>query len=89
LIGTWAYVLVFDAMAHLNMLHDTSVPKNLLTVSGIGVVSGVIIEFIAGINFCLYSRASKQVGAFHICLERTHRYLIAYKDLRRDDGKGG
>jgi hypothetical protein len=79
LIGTLVYVLVFDALAHLNMLHESSVPKNLLTVGGIGVVSGVLIEFIAGVNFWLYGRASKQFGAFHICLERTHRYLIAYK----------
>jgi hypothetical protein len=79
LIVTLVYVLVFDALAHLNMLQDTSVPKNLLTVGGIGVVSGVLIEFIAGVNFWLYGRASKQFGAFHICLERTHRYLIAYK----------
>src|SRR5437879_7848307 len=69
LIVTLVYVLVFDALAHLNMLQDTSVPKNLLTVGGIGVVSGVLIEFIAGINFCLYGRASKQFGAFHIYLE--------------------
>jgi hypothetical protein len=79
LIGTLVYVIVFDALAHLNMLEDTSVPKNLLTVGGIGVVSGVLIEFIAAVNFWLYGRASKQFGAFHICLERTHRYLIAYK----------
>ncbi|MBB5327091.1 hypothetical protein HDF14_000685 [Edaphobacter lichenicola] len=30
-------------------------------------------------NFWLYSKASKQFGAFHVCLERTHRYLVAYK----------
>jgi hypothetical protein len=50
-----------------------------LTVGGIGVVSGVLIEFIAAITFWLYSRVSSQFGAFHICLERTHRYLLAYK----------
>ena len=27
----------------------------------------------------LYGRAARQFGAFHICLERTHRYLLAYK----------
>jgi hypothetical protein len=26
-----------------------------------------------------YARAAKQFGAFHICLERTHRYLVAFK----------
>lgn len=88
LIVTLLYALVFDALAQLHMLDvpavtgnpvGAAVPKNLLTVGGIGVVSGVLIEFIAGVNFWLYGRAAKQFGAFHICLERTHRYLIAYK----------
>lgn len=76
LIGTLLYALVFDALGHFDMLSGS---RNLLTVGGIGVVSGVLIEFIAGVNFWLYGKAAKQFGAFHICLERTHRYLIAYK----------
>jgi hypothetical protein len=91
LILTLIYCLIFDALAHYGMAGDASAPKNLLTVGGIGVVSGLLIEFIAGINFWLYGRAAKQFGAFHICLERTHRYLIAYKmiekirDQKRDE----
>ena len=27
----------------------------------------------------LYGKATRQFSAFHICLERTHRYLLAYK----------
>jgi hypothetical protein len=54
-------------------------PENSLTVEGIGIISGFFIEFIAVINFWLYSRVANQFGASHICLERTHRYLIAYK----------
>jgi hypothetical protein len=79
LILTLAYCLVFDGLAHYGMAGNDPVQTNLLTVGGIGVVSGVLIEFIAGINFWLYGRAAIQFGAFHICLERTHRYLIAYK----------
>jgi hypothetical protein len=32
----------------------------------------------------------KQFGAFHICLERTHRYLLAYKMVRetKDNSDG-
>jgi len=91
LISTLLYMLVFDALAHLDRLPETRGPTNLLRVGEIGVVSGVLIEFIAGVNFWLYGRASKQFGAFHICLERTHRYLIAYKmiekitDAKRDE----
>ena len=83
LILTLIYCLIFDALAHYGMAGDTNAPKNLLTVGGIGVVSGLLIEFIAGINFWLYARAAKQFGAFHICLERTHRYLIAYKMVEK------
>ena len=48
-------------------------------VPGRGLVSGALMEFVAGVSFWLYSRGAKQFGAFHICLERTHRYLLAYK----------
>lgn len=52
---------------------------NQATFAGAGVVSGFVIEYIAKIAFDLYARCAKQFGAFHICLERTHRYLLAYK----------
>jgi hypothetical protein len=52
------------------------------------VISGALIEFIAGINFLLYSRASRQqFTAFHVCLERMHRYLVAYKITENSGSK--
>ena len=50
-----------------------------MDIAWVGVASGFIAEFIAGVNFFLYGRAARQFGTFHICLERTHRYLVAYK----------
>jgi hypothetical protein len=79
LIVTLGYTLLFDALGRFNMPWFQPTLKGSLTVGGIGVVSGLLIEFIAAINFWLYGRASRQFSAFHICLERTHRYLIAYK----------
>ena len=76
LIVTLAYVLVIDALTHVRGFAMT---EPSLKIGGLGVASGALIEFIAGVNFWLYSRASKQFSAFHICLERTHRYLVAYK----------
>jgi len=78
LIATLGYVLTFDA---LNRFHfrGLSTDSKYLTVEGVGVVSGILIETIAGINFWLYARASRQFSAFHICLERTHRYILAHK----------
>jgi hypothetical protein len=78
LIVTLGYALVFDALNRFPKL-GLSLTKASLTVAGVGVVSGILIECIAGINFWLYARGSRQFGAFHICLERTHRYLLAYK----------
>jgi len=49
------------------------------TFAAAGVMSGLVIEYIAKIAFDLHARCAKQFGAFHICLERTHRYLLAYK----------
>jgi hypothetical protein len=72
------YVLTFDALERIYP-HRFAPLGDSLTVASVGVVSGVLIEFIAAINFWLYSRGAKQFGAFHICLERTHRYLLAYK----------
>jgi hypothetical protein len=79
LIATLTYTLVFDALSRLHWTSLMEMPTGTLTTASIGLVSGVLIEFIAGVNFWLYSRAAKQFGAFHICLERTHRYLVAFK----------
>src|SRR5437879_628643 len=54
LIATLLYTLIFDALAHFNMAGMKVDTSNLLTVGSIGVISGVLIEFIAGINFWLY-----------------------------------
>jgi hypothetical protein len=81
LIGTLVYALFFDGLSHFKTLPfniQLEKPATSLTVAGIGLVSGVLIEFISGIAFWLYLRGARQFSAFHICLERTHRYLIAY-----------
>lgn len=77
LIGTVVYALVIDVLSHTNKL-GFSMAEHVKTGSIIGVISGALIEFVAGVNFWLYPRVSKQFAAFHICLERTHRYLLAY-----------
>jgi hypothetical protein len=43
----------------------------------IGVIAGALIQVISAINFYLYGKASRQFATFHICLERTNRYLLA------------
>src|SRR5262245_15725677 len=65
LIVTVFYALVCDALGRQKIWPDMA----SLTVAGIGVVSGALIEFIAAITFWLYARGAKQFNAFHICLE--------------------
>jgi Cyanobacterial TRADD-N associated 2-Transmembrane domain len=77
LICTLAYALAIDGWTRLSKTPQDT--KNLMTVAVLGVVSGTLIEFIAGVAFWLYARGARQFAAFHICLERTHRYLLAYK----------
>jgi hypothetical protein len=47
------------------------------TASRVGLIAGGLIQVISAINFYLYSRASRQFAVFHICLERTNRFLLA------------
>jgi hypothetical protein len=78
IVGTIVYVIFTDLVLHIDprWFRGTRATMN---VGAIGLISGGIVEFIAAVNFTLYGRAARQFGAFHICLERTHRYLLAYK----------
>lgn len=78
LFGTLMYALFFDAQTRFGRVAAPTAGVSL-TVEKLGVISGALIEFIAGIQFWLYARAARQFGAFHVCLERTNRYLLAYK----------
>jgi hypothetical protein len=77
LVVSLTYALVFDALNRLGLA--AAPPQGSLTVLELGVISGALVEFIAGVAFVLYARGAKQFNAFHICLERTHRYLLAFK----------
>jgi uncharacterized membrane protein YgdD (TMEM256/DUF423 family) len=46
-------------------------------VATVGVISGALVEVIAGINFYLYNRTTAQLADFHYRLEQTQRYLLA------------
>lgn len=43
----------------------------------VSLIGGAVIQVISGINFYLYNRAARQFAMFHICLERTNRFLLA------------
>jgi len=46
-------------------------------VGTISVISGALVEVIAGINFYLYGRAASQLAAFHVALDRIQRFVFA------------
>lgn len=79
LAATISYVVFIDLMIHIKTSGFVVPATGGMNVGAIGLIAGGIVEAIAGTQFVLYGRATKQFGAFHICLERTHRYLIAYK----------
>lgn len=89
LVFTIAYIVIVDAAGHFNWGGFDANYKGM-GVGQLGLFAGAIVELIAGVQFVLYGKATKQFGAFHICLERTHRYLLAYKiadgiDKNRDE----
>jgi hypothetical protein len=76
LLITLAYVILADVFVRTGLFNESA---NAMTVGRLGLIAGFIVEALAGTQFWLHSRTSKQFGAFHICLERTHRYVLAYK----------
>jgi TRADD-N domain-containing protein len=44
--------------------------------ANLSLAAGALVEVLAGINFYLYSRTSRQFSSFHICLERANRFLL-------------
>ncbi len=78
LVLTLAYVIFIDLMLHRPNSGFAS-SSGGMSVGQIGLLGSTIVEAIAGLQFYLYGRATRQFSAFHICLERTHRYLLAYK----------
>ncbi len=77
LVLTVVYVMFMDLMPHVSARFEQHAGG--LGVGAIGLIGSSVVEVIAGVQFVLYGRATRQFGAFHICLERTHRYLVAYK----------
>ena len=59
-------------------------------IAAVSVISGALIQVIAGLNFFLYGRTSSQLSVFHSRLEITQRFLLANSlcEGLDDDRKG-
>ncbi len=75
--ATISYMIFRDLMPHIHQSWFTATQEGM-GIGAIGLISGSVVELIAGTQFFLYRNSARQFGAFHICLERTHRYLLAY-----------
>jgi len=84
LLITLLYVIAADAAVRFG---GSTASSSVMTVGQLGLIAGFIVEALAGTQFWLHSRTTKQFGAFHICLERTHRYVLAYKIADTIHGK--
>jgi hypothetical protein len=51
---------------------DEGIDFNIL-----GIVAGALVQVMTAVVFYLYSQTARQFWAFHICLERTNRFLLA------------
>ena len=71
LIATGIGLILFVAAIVFLLLQSPS------EVAIVSVIGGTIIEFIAGVNFYLYSKTSQQLSEFRAGLERTSHYLLA------------
>jgi hypothetical protein len=77
LIGSLACAILLDILHRFGMVGDLT--GDSLSIATAGLIGTAIIEATAGGAFWLYAQTARQFSAFHICLERTHRYLLTYK----------
>jgi hypothetical protein len=51
--------------------------RETIGAAAVPMLSGAVVEVIAGLNFWLFGKTSRQLDAFHVRLEQTQRYLLA------------
>jgi hypothetical protein len=67
----------------------TIVVAKLQPVATVSIISGALIEVIAGINFYLYGRTTTQLAMFHRRLDQTQRFLLANSVCEGIEGEEG
>jgi TRADD-N domain-containing protein len=76
LMGTLG-ALVFLYGCYEAMHSDGRASAGTLTPATLTVIGGAMVQILSGVQFFLYSRATRQFSSFHICLERMNRFLLA------------
>jgi hypothetical protein len=63
----------FFLYAAWNMMPQNGRPSSNAYIS---LIAGALVQVISAINFYLYAKAARQFSGFHVCLERTNRFLL-------------
>lgn len=76
---SFRWALRFAGIGLIFFLTSTGIAlsKEKQDVATIPLIGGALVEVIAGINFYLYGKASKQLASFQSRLDTTQRYLLA------------
>lgn len=64
----------FFIVAACNMMSTSDTASSKAYIS---LIAGAMMQVISAINFYLYAKAAGQFSGFHVCLERTNRFLLA------------
>jgi hypothetical protein len=74
---TWALVAAGVGLAFLLAAVVFLLVTPFQPVAVVSVISGALVEVIAGVNFILYSKTTAQLAAYHNRLDQTQRFLLA------------
>jgi hypothetical protein len=69
--------LVLEVIAVLFFLYAVDLMKGHPEAATLTTVAGVVVQVMTGVVFYFYSQSARQFAGFHICLERTNRFLLA------------
>jgi hypothetical protein len=72
-----AVVAASAGLAFFGVSVAVTLRSSNVSAAALSALGGIVVEVISGLNFWLYSRASAQLGAFHLRLEDTQRFLLA------------
>jgi hypothetical protein len=76
----WAFAIAvaLEVIAVLFFFGSAAIAmRGSVETAAFTAASGLLIQIMTGIVFYLYSQSAKQFGGFHVCLERTNRFLLA------------
>jgi len=65
--------MLFFLYAALHMIPNSANPSSRAYIS---LIAGGLVEVISATYFYLYAKAVNQFAGFHVCLERTNRFLL-------------